>query len=154
MLADPPVPVASSSALLVPPAPVGPVQDGIRLWKLVPDETPKQTAQLGHGEGQQFGGEIVLVLSPSSPPEGGLAQHGEAGMRQHGEAGMRQHGEGDVAVPAGPGAHLVVVEPDFALGRLEAALDGPARAGDAHQLGERGRLRRMGQVIASGAWVR
>src|ERR671910_137260 len=43
--------------------------------------------------------------------------------RQEGE---RQHRQGDVPVPAVPAAHLVAVQPDLLLGRLEALLDRPA----------------------------
>ena len=59
---------------------------------------------------------------------------------------MRQHGERDVAVPAGPGADLVLVEADLALGRLEAGLDRPARAGDLDEVGECGAVDGVGQV--------
>jgi len=75
----------------------------------------------------------------SSPPDGGAAQHGEVGVRQQ--------GEGDVPVPAGPGAHLVLVEADLALGVFEAVLDDPAGAGHLHQFGERGRLGRVCQIV-------
>jgi hypothetical protein len=37
-----------------------------------------------------------------------------------------QHDERNVLMPAVPGAGLVVVEPQFVLGRLESILDGPA----------------------------
>ena len=73
-----------------------------------------------------------------SSPDGDLAQHGEVGVGQHGER--------DVAVPAGPGADLVLVEADLALGGLEAGLDRPARAGHLHQVGERGAVGGVGQV--------
>ena len=50
--------------------------------------------------------------------------------RQEGE---RQHRQGDVPVPAMPAAHLVAVQPDLLLGRLEALLDRPAPTGDPGQ---------------------
>ena len=59
---------------------------------------------------------------------------------------MRQHGQGDVPVPAGPGADLVLVQPDLALGGLEAGLDRPARPGHPHQRGEVRALGRQRQV--------
>ena len=42
------------------------------------------------------------------------------------QEGQRQHRQGDVPVPAMPAAHLVAVQPDLLLGRLEALLDRPA----------------------------
>ena len=79
----------------------------------------------------------------TSSPDGDLAARGPIGVGQHGER--------DVAVPAGPGADLVPVEADLALGGLEAGvpgrpeagpgweagLDRPARAGDPNQVAER-----------------
>ena len=67
-------------------------------------------------------------------------------LREHGEIGVGQHGERDVAVPAGPGADLVLIEADLALGGLEAGLDRPARAGDPHEVGERRAVGGVGQV--------
>ena len=64
----------------------------------------------------------------SSPPDGRLAQDGQIGQSEH-----RQ---GDVSVPADPGADLVLVEPDLALGRLEAFLNRPARARHPHEIGQ------------------
>jgi hypothetical protein len=40
---------------------------------------------------------------------------------------------------------LVLVQPDFGLGLLEQALDGPAHARHPRQLGERGILGRVGE---------
>ena len=65
------------------------------------------------------------------------------GLADHGQIGVGQHREGDVAVPAGPGTDLVLVEADLALGGLETGLDRPARAGDPHQIGQ---CRAMGGV--------
>src|SRR3546814_3938181 len=48
----------------------------------------------------------------------------------HGEG---QHDERDMAVPAVPGAGLVVIEAKFVLGRLEAVFDRPALALDPDQ---------------------
>src|SRR5947209_18574304 len=39
-----------------------------------------------------------------------------------------EHGQRDVAIPAVPGANLVVVQADFLLGDFEAFLDRPAHA--------------------------
>ncbi len=72
-----------------------------------------------------------------SSPDDGLAQNGEIGVGQHGER--------DVAVPAGPGADLVLVEADLALGRLEAGLDRPAAAGHLHE---------PARAVPWRAWVR
>ena len=59
---------------------------------------------------------------------------------------MRQHGKRDVTVPAGPRAHLVPIQPDLALGRLEAGLDRPTHSRHPHQRLQAGRSRRQGQV--------
>src|SRR5688572_30810034 len=74
----------------------------------------------------------------SSPPDGRLAQDGQVGQSEH-----RQ---GDVSMPAGPGADLVLVEPDLALGRLEALLDGPARARHPHEIRQRRPRRGRGEI--------
>ena len=71
--------------------------------------------------GTVSGSRSATKSSVGSSPDDDLAQHGEIGVRQH--------GQGDVAMPAGPGTHLVLVEADLAFGGLEAGLDRPARAG-------------------------
>ena len=50
--------------------------------------------------------------------------------RGHGEG---QHDQGDMAMPAVPGAGLVVVEAELVLGGLETVLNGPAMAFDLDQ---------------------
>ena len=92
----------------------------------------------------------------SAPPGSALfgaalgvaSDHGEVGQGEvgQGEVGQGEHGQGDVAVPADPGPHLIVVQAHLALGLLEQALNRPARARDAHQLGQGGPARRMGEV--------
>jgi hypothetical protein len=47
-----------------------------------------------------------------------------------GQEGVGQHGQGDVPVPAGVLADLVVVQAGLALGGLEGFLDHPADTGD------------------------
>ena len=59
---------------------------------------------------------------------------------------MGQHGKRDVAMPASPGADLVLIQADLALGGLEAGLDRPARAGDLDEVGECGAVGGMGEV--------
>lgn len=56
---------------------------------------------------------------------------------QHGQEGMRQQGQGDVAMPALPGAHLVVIQPHLPFGRFDALLDGPPLAEGTCDLGQR-----------------
>jgi hypothetical protein len=51
-------------------------------------------------------------------------------LQQTGEEGERQHRERHVTMPAMPGARLAMIEPGFALGRLEAFLDRPAQTGN------------------------
>ena len=64
---------------------------------------------------------------------------------QNGEIGMGQHGQRDVTTPSRPGAHLVLVEPNLALGLLKAGLDRPACARDLDKGGELCALRRERQ---------
>jgi hypothetical protein len=53
----------------------------------------------------------------------------------------REHDKGDVAVPGGPVADLVVVQADLAFCGLEALFDAPPGPGDANRRGQ-GRLAR------------
>ena len=48
---------------------------------------------------------------------------GLRGGGEDGQEGQGEHGQGDVAVPAGPAADLVVVQADLAFGGLESFLD-------------------------------
>ena len=73
-------------------------------------------------------GSKSAARSRSSPPDGVLTHNGQIGMGQHGQR--------DVTIPSRPGADLVFVEPDLALGGLEAGLNRPARAGDLDKGGE------------------
>ena len=52
----------------------------------------------------------------------------------HGEG---EHDEADVAVPAMPGAGLVMIEAEFILGSLKTILDSPAMTFHRHQLCDR-----------------
>ena len=54
-------------------------------------------------------------------------------MPDGGHHGEGEHDERDVAMPAVPGAGLVVVEAEFVLGGLEAILDRPAMSFDRDQ---------------------
>ncbi|GGV71430.1 hypothetical protein GCM10010277_83310 [Streptomyces longisporoflavus] len=69
---------------------------------------------------------LVCVIGPFGGRVGG----------EGGQEGQSKHGEGDVPVPGGPVADLVMVETDLALGCLEALLDAPADTGDADQFGQ------------------
>jgi hypothetical protein len=55
-----------------------------------------------------------------------------------GQERVRQQGQGDVPVPAGPAADLVVVQADLGLGDLEAFLDRPPCPGHPNQPDQRG----------------
>src|SRR5215204_6450724 len=85
-------------------------------------------------------GSKSAARSRSSPPDGVLAHDGQIGMGQHGQC--------DVTMPSRPGADLVLVEPDFAFGGLEAGLNRPTRAGDLDKGGELCALRRERQIKA------
>lgn len=60
---------------------------------------------------------------------------------------MREYGQGDVSVPARIAADLVLVQAALALGGLEAGLDRPPCAGDAHEFLDVGAFGRVGQVV-------
>src|SRR5215207_5655972 len=83
-------------------------------------------------------GSKSAARSRSSPPDGVLTHNGQIGMGQHGQR--------DVTIPSRPGADLVFVEPDLALGGLEAGLNRTARAGDLDKGGEFCALRRERQI--------
>src|SRR3954468_5299317 len=59
---------------------------------------------------------------------------------------MASMGQRDVTMPSRPGADLVLVEPNLALGGLEAGLNRPARAGDLDKGGKFCALRRERQI--------
>src|SRR5437016_9909765 len=64
------------------------------------------------------------------------------------QKGGGEQGQGDVMVPAGPAAHLVLVQAGLALGRFELGFNDPTGRCDLGQ-GQQGRvLRGVGQVIA------
>ena len=56
--------------------------------------------------------------------------------------GEDEHDEGDVAVPAMPGAGLVMIEAEFVLGSLKTILDSPTMTFYRHQLFDRRALGR------------
>lgn len=60
---------------------------------------------------------------------------------------MGSHGQGDVAVPAGVAADLVIVQAALLLGGLETFFDRPAAAGDADQFVECGVGWAVGDVV-------
>ena len=79
----------------------------------------------------------------------------QRGRPQHGQQGQGPEGEGDVALPAGGAAHLVVVQPRLLPGGLEGALDAPAGAGHGHQGLQRaraapGRMHKVGLAAVRG----
>ena len=63
------------------------------------------------------GSSAAARLTVIRPPVSRLAKGGEVGQCQH--------GQGDVTVPADPGAHFILVQPDLALGLLEQAVSRP-----------------------------
>lgn len=83
-------------------------------------------------------GSKSAARSRSSPPDGVLTHNGQISMGQHGQR--------DVTMPSRPGADLVLVEPNLALGGLEAGLNRPARAGDLDKGGKFCALRRERQI--------
>jgi hypothetical protein len=69
----------------------------------------EQTADFGNGERQQAGTDVQAAA-----PLSGLA----AGGQGTGDAQERvgEQSQGDVPIPAGPAAHLVVIQADLPLG--------------------------------------
>jgi hypothetical protein len=64
------------------------------------------------------------------------------------QEGRGEEAQGAMVVPARPAAHLILIQPRFAFGRLDLGLDDPAGGG---HLGQRqqGRVRgRIGEVVA------
>jgi hypothetical protein len=78
----------------------------------------EQAADLGRG---QRDGPVLAGMVPGIG-WGGRCRGGGAGHQE----GEGEHGQGDVAVPAGPGPDLVVVEADRPLGGLELFFSTPA----------------------------
>ena len=70
----------------------------------------------------------------------------QRGGPDHGQQGHGPQGEGDVPMPAGGAAHLVLVQPHLPLGGLKAAFEAPARARHLHQGLQRTILRGQHQV--------
>src|SRR3954451_14176314 len=100
--------------------------------------TPTRRQSSRRTSGTVSGSSSAARSSGADPPDGRRADHGEVGVGQH--------GQGHVAVPARPGADLVLVQPHLALRGLEAGLDRPARPRHPHQRGEVRRLGRQRQV--------
>ena len=101
--------MAGFGAVLVASSPRGPVQQvaGAAVWLV--------------GLGGEQPGDLVAGerdLPGWRGPPGVLGGGGD------GEEGQRDHGEGDPAVPGGPGADLVLVQPSEAFAGLEVFLDG------------------------------
>src|SRR3954454_14439434 len=63
-------PMGAPGALLMFASPCWPVQDGARRRSPLADQRPQQASDLGHGERQQFGGEVHQVHTPRSRPFG------------------------------------------------------------------------------------
>src|SRR3954454_15443818 len=99
-------------------SPTGPVQAVRWWWRRGQDQSVEKPADLGQGQRDD------LLVWPG-------VVDGRAG--QDGEQGQREHDQGDVAVPAGPAANLVVIQTELALAGLEQLLDAPAGSGDAHE---------------------
>lgn len=63
--------------------------------------------------------------------------------------GMGEERQGDVAIPSVIAADLVLIQPDFAFGLLEAGFDSPAATGDLDQFFEGGTDRGIRQVVSA-----
>src|SRR5436305_13097272 len=86
----------------------------------------------------------------AGPPTHGRGRFLGCGIRATaggGEDGKGEHDERDVAVPAVPGAGLVVVEAEFGLRGLESVLDSPPVALDGDEGLDRGAGRAPGGEV-------
>ena len=81
------------------------------------------------------GGSRCRCAGSARRPGGGVCWEAGAG---DGEERRGEHGQDRVAVPGGPPADLVLVEPGLGLGDREGFLDAPPAPGDTNQLGQRG----------------
>lgn len=105
--------MASLGVGLVVSAPSGPVQGLVGDVTRAEGDRGQEASDFGHGQRDRLVG-------------GRWAGGGDGG-----EEGQCEHREGDVAVPARPGAYLVVIQADLAFGGLERLFDAPADPGDA-----------------------
>jgi hypothetical protein len=87
------------------------------------------------------------VAAPATHGRWRFLRCGIRAVAGDGEDGKGEHHERDVAVPAVPGARLVVVEAQFGLRRLEGILDGPAMSLDGDEGLDRGARRAPGGEV-------
>src|SRR5512135_2921074 len=89
----------------------------------------------GFGEGEPDGRARVGKKGPRPGRIAWLIVTGSCGVADHDgdEERQREHAQGDVPMPGGPAADLVVVEADLALAGLEGFLDRPAGGGHPDQ---------------------
>ena len=121
------------------------VADGVfaswtrRRWRFDPVLVRRPVARGGGAVRIRSGGGVRPADRRSDlPPGGRLAQDGEISVGEHGEC--------DVPVPTDSAAHFVLIQTDVTFGGLEAGFDGPASAGDLHQIGKRRRCWGMDQI--------
>jgi hypothetical protein len=103
--------MASSSGVLVAPAPGGPVQP---------------VAGVPCGLGDQGSGQAGdLVAGQRDQPD--WRWLGVLGQRGDGEEGAGDHGQGDPPVPGDPAPHLVLIQGGQAVAGLEILLTSPTK---------------------------
>src|ERR1019366_203672 len=90
----------------------------------------------GSRDGQPFYPALLFFGRRAVRPMPDCCHHGEG-----------EHDKRDMAMPAMPGAGLVMVEPQFVLGRLETILDRPAMTLDHDQGFDASSNRTPGQVL-------
>src|SRR5258707_15328590 len=89
-------------------------------------QAPRPPAQRAPGRGPRrlLGAPLLLGCTPSRSRR---RRGGEVQVLAHDrEQGLGEERQRDVALPAGPAAYLVLVQPHLALGRLKGHLDRPA----------------------------
>src|SRR5450631_3204530 len=85
----------------------------------------------------QAAGPLFRCLAGAgSAGRGWFRWSGPVRVRGDGEEGVREHRQGDMPVPGWVEPDLVVIEAGLVFGLSETVLDGPAGAGDGHQLGQ------------------
>jgi hypothetical protein len=115
--------VAAHRTGLVEATPEEPVEYGLRWGEDAQNQPVGEPTRLGNGERDQgvVGGQLRLQHSPF---ERRLWQS----QANYHEVSERQHSERDVAISPVVVAHLVVIQPNFALASCQALLDRPAPA--------------------------
>ena len=117
---------------LVPPTPLRLAEDMMGGLRYGQDEPPEQPPPCGNAQREERP-RLALNAANGLASDGGCRLFFNASTaivpaRMLVSRAQRPHRERDMPIPAGPAPHFIVVQADFSLGLLKAALDGPAAA--------------------------